>query len=74
MTRLYLRVYEQALREAVGVFDRIRLGIDTPSVETEVEEKFESGVESPEGDVPLNYWNQAGYLVAHTGFEPVLPP
>ena len=22
----------------------------------------------------LNYWSRKGYLVAHTGFEPVLPP
>jgi integrase len=77
VTRLYTRVYESAMREAVGVFDRIRLEIDPPSPEDEREAsdtEFESAVESFGIDVPVTYWNQRGSLVAHTGFEPVLPP
>jgi integrase len=74
VTRLYTRVYESAMREAVAVFDRIRLEIDPAVSVAESEPGFESDVESAHADAPLNYWNQTGYLVAHTGFEPVLPP
>ena len=74
VTRSYTRVYETALREAVAVFDTIRMEIDPPAQREEIDERFESGIESlgvPQG---LNYWSGGGYLVAHTGFEPVLPP
>jgi len=74
VTRSYTRVYETALREAVAVFDAIRAEIDPPTPPEEIDERFESGIESFEVPQELNYWSGEGYLVAHTGFEPVLPP
>jgi integrase len=74
VTRLYTRVYESAMREAVAVFDRIREEIDPVSTADESDVEFESAAESAESRMSLNYWNQTGYVVAHTGFEPVLPP
>ncbi|MEA2162198.1 MAG: hypothetical protein QOK37_325 [Thermoanaerobaculia bacterium] len=74
VTRSYTRVYETALREAVAVFDAIRAEIDPPAQHEEIDERFESGIESLELPQELNYWSGEGYLVAHTGFEPVLPP
>ena len=74
VTRSYTRVYETALREAVAVFDAIRAEIDPLPQAEEIDERFESGIESFEVPQELNYWSGEGYLVAHTGFEPVLPP
>jgi len=74
VTRSYTRVYETALREAVAVFDAIRVDIDPPATREEIVERFESVTESLEIPQELNYWSSEGYLVAHTGFEPVLPP
>ncbi len=74
VTRLYLRVFEPALREAVSVFDKIRLAIDPPAPEGSGCEWLESDVESAEVPQGVNYWSSGSYVVAHTGFEPVLPP
>jgi hypothetical protein len=75
VTRSYTRVYETALREAVAVFDAIRNEIDPPTANGEqTDERFESGIESLEVQQELNYWSSGSYVVAHTGFEPVLPP
>ena len=75
VTRSYTRVYETALREAVAVFDSIRNEIDPPkAVATQNLDNFESEIESSEIPQELNYWNSGSYVVAHTGFEPVLPP
>ena len=74
VTRSYTRVYETALREAIAVFDAIRTEIDPPKQADEMDKRFESGIESFEVPQELNYWSGEGYLVAHTGFEPVLPP
>ncbi len=52
VTRLYTRVYESAMREAVAVFDRIREEIDPVVTGDESEPEFESDVESAEGDMP----------------------
>jgi integrase len=74
VTRLYLRVYESAVREAVSVFDKIRMEIDPPAPKRAESDRFESEVESAEIPQGVNYWNGGSYMVAHTGFEPVLPP
>ena len=74
VTRLYLRVFEPALREAVSVFDKIRLEIDPPAAEDAECERLESEVEGAETPQDINYWSSGSYVVAHTGFEPVLPP
>ena len=74
VTRLYLRVFEPALREAVSVFDKIRLAIDPPAPERLECERLESEVDSAELVQDVNYWSSGSYVVAHTGFEPVLPP
>jgi integrase len=74
VTRLYLRVYESALREAVSVFDKIRLEIDPPAPASSECERLESDVESAEIPQGVNYWSGGSYVVAHTGFEPVLLP
>jgi len=61
VTRSYTRVYETALREAVAVFDTIRMEIDPPTQREEINECFESGIESLEILQGLNYWNSEGY-------------
>lgn len=72
VTRQYTRIYEAALREAIAVFDRIRAEID-PICDAS-DSAYESGIESADIPLALSYCNDARYLVAHTGFEPVLPP
>lgn len=72
VTRLYTRVYESAMRAAVAVFDKIRKEID-PKPEPSPPD-FDSEIESVEHPTSLSHWNGKGRLVAHTGFEPVLPP
>jgi len=70
VTKGYTKILTGALREAVAVFDEIRRDIEPASKDTSANE-FESGVESV-GE--LSVWEHRGLLVAHTGFEPVLPP
>jgi integrase len=75
VTRSYTRVYETALREAVAVFDAIGADIDPPTPQEETDERFESGIESLESRAGAKLLAGQGiHLVAHTGFEPVLPP
>src|SRR6185295_5688211 len=74
VTRSYTRIFEAKVRQAVAVFDAIRMEIDPPTEREEIDERYESGIESVELPQGLNYWSGEGYLVAHTGFEPVLPP
>ncbi len=74
VTRQYTRIYEAALREAVAVFDRIRQEIDPVCDVDQNPVAYESEIESADVPPQLSYWNGGGYLVAHTGFEPVLPP
>ena len=56
------------------MFDAIRAEISPLPQAEEIDERFESGIESLQVPQGLNYWNSVGYVVAHTGFEPVLPP
>jgi len=72
VTRQYTRIYEAALREAIAVFDRFRDEIDPICDANDI--AFESEIESAEIPLALGYCSDARYLVAHTGFEPVLPP
>ena len=74
VTRSYTRVFEAKIRQAVAVFDAIRTEIDPPAQHEEVDERFESEIESLKAPQGLNCWSSVTYVVAHTGFEPVLPP
>ena len=62
------------VRDGASV-DAIRNEIDPLTASDEqTDERFESGNESVEVPQGLNYWSGGSYVVAHTGFEPVLPP
>jgi len=73
VTRSYTRAYETALREAVAVFDAIRMEIDPPTQCEEIDERFEREIESLELFAGAKLAGQGMRLVAHTGFEPDAP-
>ena len=56
------------------MFDAIRAEIDPLPQSEEIDQRFESGIESVDVPQELNCWSSESYVVAHTGFEPVVPP